>query len=223
MHAYLIPLNNTFKQQTNHIKAIEMKAYLLHQFVFFGLQTPERRKICKAYFHDYPIHHLKDLENIVKSCFALPQREFHYFAIELFSYHNKLWKISSIKLMEYCLLNKSWWDTVDGIASEWLGLYFKMFPEKIQSVTLSWNTSSNKWLQRSSIMFQKANKKNTDTELLAKYILHCSKSKDFFIQKAIGWALREYSKIDSEWVKQFVNNNELATLSKREALKRMDR
>ena len=125
--------------------------------------------------------------------------------------------------MEYCLLNKSWWDTVDCIASEWLGPYFKMFPEKIQSVTLSWNTSSNKWLQRSSIMFQKAYKKNTDTELLVKYILHCSKSKDFFIQKAIGWALREYSKTDSEWVKQFVNKNELATLSKREALKRINR
>lgn len=223
MHVYLISLNNTFKQQTNPTKAIEMKAYLLHQFDFFGLQTPERRKICKAYFHDYPIHHLKDLENIVKSCFGLPQREFHYFAIELFSFHSKLWKISSIKLMEYCLLHQSWWDTVDCIGSEWLGPYFKMFPEKAQTITHRWNTSSNRWLQRSSIMFQKSYKNNTDIDLLVKNILHCSTSKDFFIQKAIGWALREYSKTDPEWVRQFVKLNVLPPLSKREALKRINR
>ena len=222
MHSYLIPLNITFKQQTNHKKAIGMSAYLLHQFDFYGLQTPERRKICKAYFLKYPIHHLKELEIIVKACFTLPQREFHYFAIELLTYHKKLWKISSIKLMEYCLLHKSWWDTVDGIGSEWLGPYFKMFPEKIQGVTHKWNTSSNKWLQRSSILFQKAYKVNTDTELLKKYILHCSTSKEFFIQKAIGWALREYLKTDPEWVKDFVMMNPLAPLSKREALKRIN-
>lgn len=223
MHSYLVSLNYKFKQQANPTKADGMKAYLLHQFDFFGIQTPERRKICKTYFQKYPIHHLNDLEDIVKSCFALPQREFHYFAIELFAYHKKLWKISSLKLIEYGLLHKSWWDTVDSIGSEWLGPYFKMFPEKIQRVTHQWNTSSNTWLQRSSIMFQKAYKVNTDKELLEKYILYCSKSKEFFIQKAIGWALREYSKTDPEWVKVFVKENNLAPLSKREALKRIDR
>ena len=68
-------------------------------------------------------------------------------------------------------------------------------------------------------MFQKSYKKDTDTELLSKYILNCNKSKEFFIQKAIGWSLREYAKTNPSWVKEFVNNNTLAPLSKREALK----
>jgi 3-methyladenine DNA glycosylase AlkD len=109
-------------------------------------------------------------------------------------------EVSSIKLIEYCLQQKSWWDSVDGIASDWLGPYFKLFPEQIVPVTSQWNKSKNMWLQRSSIMFQKAYKKDTDTTLLSRYILNCAHSKEFFIQKAIGWALREYSKTDPEWV-----------------------
>jgi 3-methyladenine DNA glycosylase AlkD len=125
--------------------------------------------------------------------------------------------------MEYCLVHMSWWDSVDGIASEWLGLYFKTFPEQIIPVTSKWIASNNIWLQRSCILFQKTYKKTTDIQLLGKYILHCSHSKEFFIQKAIGWALREYSKTDSNWVTAFVAKNPLAPLSKREALKWLEK
>lgn len=124
-------------------------------------------------------------------------------------------------MMEFCLTHKSWWDSVDHIASEWLGSYFKQFPEKIAAVTGKWNRSDNIWLQRSSIMFQKSYKKDTDTVLLASYILHCKDSDEFFIRKAIGWALREYSKTDPGWVKKFVQQQALSPLSKREALKRI--
>jgi 3-methyladenine DNA glycosylase AlkD len=221
MHSYIIPIEKKFRQQANAENANGMKAYLLNQFEFFGLKTPARRALCKEHYKQYPVKDLKELETIVKECFSLAQREFHYFAIELFGHHKKLWQPSSIKMMEYCLLHKSWWDSVDGMASEWLGPYFKLFPEQIVPVTLKWNLSKNMWLQRSSIMFQKAYKKNTDTALLSKYILNCSRSKEFFIQKAIGWALREYSKTDPKWVVQFVKQHKLASLSAREALKRI--
>lgn len=200
-----------------------MKGYLLDQFEFYGLQAPERSLLCKEHYKQYPVSSLEELEAIVKECFGLPQREYQYFAIGLFAYHKKMWQPSSIKTMEYCLLQKSWWDSVDGIASEWLGPYFTLFPEQIIPVTSKWNRSKNMWLQRSSIMFQKAYKKNTDTALLSKYILNCVDSKEFFIQKAIGWALREYSKTDPKWVKQFVKENKLAALSEREALKRINK
>jgi 3-methyladenine DNA glycosylase AlkD len=221
MHQYLCPIEKKFKQHADATKAVWMKGYLLNQFEFYGLQAPVRSLLCKDHYKQYPLSDAKELEIIVKECFSLPQREFQYFAIQLFALHKKLWTVSSIKIMEYCLLQKSWWDSVDGIASDWLGPYFKMFPEQIVPITSKWNRSKNMWLQRSSIMFQKAFKKNTDTPLLSKYILHCASSKEFFIQKAIGWALREYGKTNPAWVKKFVKENQLAPLSVREALKNL--
>ena len=223
MHPYLAPIAGKFTERADAEKAKWMKAYMLDQFPFFGLQTPERRKLCKEHYRQYPVKNLKELETIVKECFTLEQRELQYFGVELFAFHKKLWQASSVKMIEYCLLQKSWWDSVDHIASEWLGPYFKLFPEQIEPITSKWNHSKNIWLQRSSIMFQKAYKKETDTALLSKYILNCKDSKEFFIQKAIGWALREYSKTDSKWVKAFVKENKLAPLSEREALKRINR
>ena len=222
MHTYLIPFAKKLSLHANAEKAKWMEAYMLNQFPFFGLQTPERRRLCKEHYRQYPVTNLKELETIVKECFGIEQREFQYFGIELFAFHKKLWKPSSVKMMEFCLLHKSWWDSVDHIASDWLGPYFKLFPEQIEPITSKWNQSKNIWLQRSSIMFQKAYKKETDTVLLSKYILHCKHSKEFFIQKAIGWALREYSKTDPIWVKAFVKQNKLAPLSEREALKRIN-
>ncbi|MEO8172524.1 MAG: DNA alkylation repair protein [Sediminibacterium sp.] len=223
MHPYLRPIEKKFKHHADSAKAVWMKGYLLNQFEFYGLQAPGRSLLCKEHYKQYPIADLEELEIIVKECFSLPQREYQYFAIGLFAYHSKIWKAGCIKTMEYCLLQKSWWDSVDGIASEWLGPYFKMFPGKIMSVTSRWNRSKNMWLQRSSIMFQKACKKETDTSLLSRYILNCTHSEEFFIQKAIGWALREYSKTDPVWVQQFVKGNKLASLSVREALKRINK
>jgi 3-methyladenine DNA glycosylase AlkD len=221
MHPYIVPVSQQFRRQANAAKAASAKAYLLNQFEFHGLATPERRPLCKAHYKRYPVTDLKELEAIVKECFSLPEREYQYFGVELFSHNRKLWRVSSIQLMEYCLVHKSWWDSVDLICSEWLDPYFKLFPGQTVPVTSRWNQSSDIWLQRSSIMFQRAYKKETDTVLLSKYILHCSGSKEFFLQKAIGWALREYSKTDPGWVKTFVAQHDLPALSKREALKRM--
>ncbi|MES2328956.1 MAG: DNA alkylation repair protein [Bacteroidota bacterium] len=223
MHSYLGPIEKKFKLHSDKLKAKWMKGYLLNQFEFYGLQAPERKLLCKEHYKQYRVKDLAELESIVKECFGLPQREYQYFGIELFAFHKKLWKPSSIKTMEHCLKQKSWWDSVDGIASEWLGPYFKMFPEQVVPVTSKWNLSKNMWLQRSSIMFQKKLKKDMDTALLSKYILNCVHSKEFFIQKAIGWALREYSKTDPKWVIKFVKENKLAPLSEREALKRISR
>ena len=95
----------------------------------------------------------------------------------------------------------------------------KKFPGQIKIVTGAWNRSDSFWLQRSSLLFQKNYKAALIKELLTAYILHLASSKEFFIQKAIGWVLREYSRHDPHWVKTFVNKHQLPALSKREALK----
>lgn len=223
MHPYIDGITKIFTQNANTNRAKWSEAYLLNQFEFFGLVTAERRKLCKDYMKQNQLLNWKEVELIVKACWQLPQREYHYFAVELIAFYKKLWQPAIIKIIEYCLINKSWWDTVDHICSECLDDYFKQFPEQILPITSKWNTSHNIWLQRSSIMFQKKFKHKTNTTLLAKYILHCCNSKEFFVQKAIGWALREYSKTNEEWVKKFVDKhqNQLSNFIKREALKRM--
>jgi 3-methyladenine DNA glycosylase AlkD len=136
--------------------------------------------------------------------------------------YKKAWEKKTIKLMEWMIIHKSWWDTVDHIASELTGPFFQIFPDKIIPVTDSWNKSDDIWLQRSSLMFQKKFRSATNADLLAKYILHLRHSNEFFVQKAIGWALREYSKTNPAWVERFVAGHDLPVLSHREALKRIN-
>ena len=199
------------------------EAYMKNQFKFFGIYTTERRKISNDYIKEVGVLSANELDKTVKALWKMPNREFQYVAMELIAFHKKYWTEDIIELTEFCIINKSWWDTVDNIASLILANYFKLFPHQIKPVTNKWNKSNDFWLQRSSIMFQKTCKKNTDTDLLSKYILNCNNSKEFFIQKAIGWALREYSKTNPAWVTEFVANNQLAPLSKREALRIMSK
>ena len=214
-------LHDNFLLLANTQQAKDAETYMKNQFTYFGIYTNERRKISNDYIKQIGKLANEELSKIVKELYKMPNREFQYVAIELMAFHKKEWTENSIVLMEFCLVNKSWWDTVDNIASLMLGDYFKLFPHQIKPITSKWNNSKNFWLQRSSIMFQKTYKKNTDVELLSKYILNCSQSKEFFLQKAIGWALREYGKTNPNWVINFVANSKLAPLSKRESLKRI--
>lgn len=219
MHPFVKGIQKSFQIQANPLLATGMKAYMLHQFDFLGIKAPLRDQLTRDYLKANPLQNWEELEIVMKELWALPHREFQYFAIDVLKKHKPLWTANSIHLMEYCICDKSWWDSVDGIASDWLGNYFLLFPELVPMVPNQWNKSDNMWLQRSSILFQKAYKANTNQELLTNYILHCKDSKEFFIRKAIGWALREYSKTNPVWVRQFVKDHPLSNLSVREALK----
>jgi 3-methyladenine DNA glycosylase AlkD len=220
MNAFLLPLQKVFEQYANKERAAGAKAYLLNQFEFYGIAMPELRKLCKAYIKENPLTSINVIEKIVKEAWQLPQREWQYFSIELLSHYKRQWRNLTINLVEYCIMHKSWWDTVDAISDTWAGEYFKLYPEQIKNVTGKWNQSDNTWQQRSSLLFQKKYKKATDTKLLAKYIKNLASSNEFFIRKAIGWILREYAKTNPVWVKKFVeSNSDLSSLSRREALK----
>ncbi len=220
MHPYLLPLVHSFEQHANAANAKGMKAYMLNQFDFYGLKAPVWRKLSKAYFKQ-ALPPFDEVEMIIQDCWQHPKRELQYVAIELLACYQKEWKKETIRMIEYMIIHKSWWETVDHAASSLTGTYFQKFPEQQQKITDKWNKSSNIWLQRSSLMFQKAYKEKTDTILLSKHILHLKASKEFFIQKAIGWALREYSKTNAKWVKAFVKKHSLSLNGEREALKRI--
>jgi 3-methyladenine DNA glycosylase AlkD len=124
-----------------------------------------------------------------------------------------------IDFLENLILKKSWWDTVDYLSAKFVGYVFKKNPELINPYTEKWMKSGNIWLHRSALLFQLKYKADTDEKLLYKYCIELSGSKEFFIRKAIGWTLREYSKTNPESVIKFIKTSELSNLSIKEGLK----
>ncbi len=219
-HPYLTAIKKIYAANGDATNAKGAKAYLLNQFEFYGIKTPLRREICKAFYKANPIKDHNELSTLIKACFAEPQRELHYFAIELLGHHKKMWSKKTLPLIEWMIIHKSWWDSVDSTNSNVIGKFFLTYPELIEEYTYKWNRSSNKWLQRMSILFQLMYKEKTNTTLLADYIEYCQSEEDFFIRKAIGWALRSYAKTNAKWVILFIKAHpQLSNLSKREALK----
>lgn len=221
MHPYIKPIAEELSNLTDAERAVGAKAYLKNQVDFFGMPMAIRRTACKQYMKQHQLKSISELEEIVRELWTLEQREFQYFGVELMAFHKKLWQSSIISLFEFCIITKSWWDTVDFISSECNAKYFLLFPKQVIPVTGRWNRSKNIWLQRSSLLFQKNYKKDLNTNLLSEYIINLASSKEFFVQKAIGWVLREFARTDAEWVKEFVSAHDLPALSKREAMKHL--
>ena len=160
-----------------------------------------------------------DLKKLITYLWNLKHRDYQYFAQELIYSNHKKFKVDDINLFEYMIIHKSWWDTIDFLAPKILGKYFNLFPEEIEKNIQRWILSNNIWLQRSSLLFQLKYKEDLNTQLLKKTINSLSNSNEFFVNKAIGWMLREYSKTNKTWVLDFINRTKLSRLSSREALK----
>jgi 3-methyladenine DNA glycosylase AlkD len=223
MHPYVTGIRRDYEKLRNAERAVPMQQYMRNQFLYLGMMTDERRKTGNEYIRKHPLPDHDSMHAIVKELWELPERDYQYFAIELIIKCRKNWTKNDIELFEWLIVHKSWWDTVDFLANQVVGPWFKKYPQAIKAVTKKWNRSDNIWLQRMSILFQLKYKSDTDLELLYDYIQHLKRSKEFFVQKAIGWILREYSKTDPAEVMRFVRETELSPLSRREALKAIDR
>lgn len=219
INKYIETLELEFKENKCDTIALEQKAYLRNQFEFYGIKSPNRRTIQNPFLIKSQLPQKEKLSQIVRILWDKPQREFQYFAQELaLKFKNQL-EETDIDLFEYMVVTKSWWDTVDFISNKLMGAYFKKYPHLRSVYIKKWLASGNIWLQRSALLFQLKYKQKIDTELLRTTILSLTGSNEFFINKAIGWVLREYSRTNPEWIKHFVNTNALHTLSKREALR----
>lgn len=216
---YLQPLEIAFQKNANAKDASQMKKYMKDKFDFFGIKSPLRKEIYREYKLKYGLIPKDQIEEIVIWCWQQPQREYQYFAMEFLGRVAKKADESTIDIYVYMITHKSWWDTVDYIASNLVGSYLKKFPDRIVALTDHWMASEDMWLQRTCLLFQLKYKSAMNTELLHSFILQLVESKEFFIRKAIGWILREYSKTNPEFVIDYVENNSLAGLSHREALK----
>ncbi|OIQ18791.1 DNA alkylation repair protein [Lacinutrix sp. MedPE-SW] len=216
---FISVLEAEFEKNSNLELAIKQEAYMRNQFKTFGIKTENRRRIQKPFLVKAYLPKQENLETIVKTLWSKPQREFQYFGQELAFKYLKNIQEKDIALYEFMVSNKSWWDTVDFIAIKLIGNYFKVYPELQKQYIDKWLKSNNMWLQRSALLFQLKYKKDLNPELMAYTISQLLGSKTFFINKAIGWILREYSRTNPEWVLNFTKETVLSNLSKKEALR----
>ncbi len=214
-------LCSELKLQSDPARAIQSAQYMKNLFTYYGVDATKRKVVQKPWFEE-----LKRLEGkfdrweLIREMWAIEQREVHYVAIDWLN----SWKKATIHKqdgmhLEWLITNHSWWDSVDAIASNYLGAYFKKFPEEAAEIIKDWRYSDNMWLNRSCLIYQLKYKNDVDFDLLKSLIKQYQPNKQFFIQKAIGWSLRQYSKFNPEGVRQFVAEINLQGLAKREGTK----
>lgn len=215
-------LRSRFKAAADGGKAASMKAYMKGNFEFFGLQKPVRAELSKDFLKAMRGLSPDTLSLAVRWLWKQPQREFQYTAMEMMWNNRKNWTQEMLPLMEELVTEKSWWDTVDFIAASLIGHYFTRWPEKKNKIAEGWSMHENMWLNRTALLFQLKYRDKTDFQLLCGFINRHRASGEFFLQKAIGWCLRQYAYTDPARVAEFVRNVELKPLSRREAMKHLE-
>jgi 3-methyladenine DNA glycosylase AlkD len=214
---------SALQKRSNRDYAEKMSTYMRGKFEYFGLKADERKAVQKEFFPllNKEVNHDHRWE-LVRELWEKPQRECLYFALDWAnSFKPSTYKTSDITEIYFLLTNHSWWDSVDSIASNLLGKYNLQFPDNKSEWLDEWRESGNFWLRRSCIIHQLKYKNETDFKLLKELIIENKHDKEFFIQKAIGWSLRQYAKFQPELVKEFVEKEDIQGLAKREALKHL--
>ncbi|MDG4978963.1 DNA alkylation repair protein [Lactococcus lactis] len=232
----MINIIEEFRQYKNEENAEKQAAYLRHQFEFIGLKTPERRLLAKDFLKEKKGDKQIDWE-LVFEFWNLPEREFQYLALD-YLHQMKKWLIfDDMEKIKKLTVSKSWWDTVDAL-DELVGHLLltgrkqatendSIAYEQVKTLVKEWAQAENFWIRRIVIDCQLSFKNQTDLELLSynieKNLLGSSFADEFFITKAIGWALRDLAKTNSAWVIKFIeeHENKMAKLSIREASKHL--
>lgn len=218
--SFIKNLISLHEANSNPEYAAQMKAYLRDKFELHGIKTKLRRELLKEAVTNHKEELNNNIRTISKELFTSDYRELQHCGVELFEkLLRKKYKKEDISQIEFFITTNSWWDTVDFIAKQILGSYLQQFPEEIDDVISRFSISENMWLNRSAILFQLGYKDKTDEALFYELCLEHSHSEEFFIQKAIGWALREYGKTNPTSVLNFVRSNTLKPLSEKEAIR----
>lgn len=194
-----------------------MKAYMRSRFEFLGVKTPARRKAAKAFFKK---HGGADIDwRFVRQAWEHPFREMQYAALDYLETRKNLLRPGDLPQLKKLAQSKSWWDTIDFL-DRLAGGIIAGFPET-RPVILQWSRDEDIWLRRLAIDHQLLRKDQTDQHLLEQILVNNLNQTEFFINKAIGWALRDYSKTNPGWVKNFIrqHHGKMAPLSIREASK----
>lgn len=211
-------LFNLLEQNRDIERAQQMSAYMRNQFPFLGITSPKRRELSREFLKEARQKLVIDWD-FVYECWNKPEREYQYVAIDYLKRMEQFLTANDVPKIKEIALRKSWWDTIDSL-DKIIGSIAFEYPE-VNDVLLKWSVAGNIWLRRIAINHQRGRKEKTDTELLEKIIVNNLGDSEFFINKAIGWILRDYSKVNPDWVRAFIKKYEakLAPLSIREGSK----
>ncbi|MEU8523436.1 DNA alkylation repair protein [Streptomyces sp. NBC_01216] len=215
-------LTRLYPPAGNPFRAQEMVAYMKGVAPFLGIRTPERRALSGTVLEGTPRPDEKDCAAVALRCFALPEREYHYFAVDYLHRHVERCSSDFLPVARRLVTTVSWWDTVDHLAAHVVGGLVAADPVLAAEMD-SWVGDDDLWVTRTAILHQLRFKDATDADRLFAFCLRRSAHPDFFVRKAIGWALREYAKTDPAEVRAFVeaHRGRLAPLSVREALRNL--
>jgi 3-methyladenine DNA glycosylase AlkD len=208
------------------VKAPIMQAYMKSAMPYLGIQATPLRKAAKAVFSAHKLESFPEWRDAVLELWrGARYREERYLAIELAGYsaYRKFRTMDALPMYEEMITSGAWWDYVDSIASHRLGELLRLYPAKMRKVLRGWAKSDDMWKRRSAILAQLGFKADTDLELLYDCIRPSIGEKEFFLRKAIGWALRQFAKTDAKEVSRYVAEHEgrLSPLSRREVLKNL--
>lgn len=211
-------LKKEFESNRDREKAGKMAAYMRNLFSFYGIHTPIRRGIYKDFLKEEKKLGVIDWD-LLDKCYEDEHREFQYFVVDYLRTMQKFLTYNDVSNIQKYIKTKQWWDTIDGM-NKIIGS-IGLVDERINNLMLEWSMNEDFWVRRVAIDHQLGRKDKTNTHLLEKIIVNNLGSSEFFINKAIGWSLREYSKTNSEWVREFVeiNKDKMDKLSVREASK----
>ncbi|MDR1903642.1 MAG: DNA alkylation repair protein, partial [Treponema sp.] len=185
-----------FQSQANAAQAVKMSAYMRDQFAYLGIPTPLRKTLAKEFLASEKKK--PDIDwDFIAVCWG-KEREFQYVALDYLHLKKPLLTPDDVAHLKKLALDKSWWDTIDGLDSIIGGIALK-FPQ-VNKVLLKWSVDNDFWLRRIAIDHQLDRKDKTNTVLLEQIIKNNFGQTEFFINKAIGWSLREYSKVNPDWV-----------------------
>ncbi|MFJ2815717.1 DNA alkylation repair protein [Streptomyces sp. NPDC087294] len=213
-------LTHAYPAAADPARAAAMRAYLKDIAPFLGLTTPVRRALDRTVVRGLPRPTEADCTAIALRCWARPEREYAYFAVDYLRRHIARCSSGFLPVARHLVATVSWWDTVDLLAAHVVGALVAADPRLVADMD-AWIVDPDLWVARTALLHQLRYRDRTDSARLFSYCLRQSGHPDFFVRKAIGWALREYAKTDPDAVRTFLagERGRFAPLSVREALK----
>ena len=217
MDKYL-KIKDIFETNKDIETSVTMSKYMRDMYLFYGIQAPKRKELYNNFLKEEKKQ--KEIDwDFLDRCYEDNHREFQYLVYDYLNLLKKYVTYEDISKIKKYIINKSWWDTIDFLCKVIgdIGLRDK----RVKSLMIKWSKDNNIWIRRTAIEHQLGLKDKTDTKLLETILINSFGTDEFFINKAIGWALRDYSKTNPKWVKEFINKNidKMSNLSIKEGSK----
>lgn len=211
-------IKQLFEQNRDEENAIKMSKYMRDLFKFYGIPTPVRKSLYKDLLKEEKAKKTIDW-NFLDKCYEDDYREFQYLALDYIENMQKFLNYDDVPKLYKYIKAKQWWDTIDRFDRIVGNIAFK--DGRINDLMLKWSKDEDFWLRRIAIDHQLGRKDKTNTKLLEQILINNFGSDEFFINKAIGWSLRDYSKTNPDWVKDFLSKyeNKMDKVSLKEAYK----